>query len=263
MTAHRGSRTPSRVQRTRTEGGGMPAGAQYIGRPGIFGNPISAAPPSGRVTCPPQVQGRRLAEAGYRIWVALPEQADLRAMARQRLAGADLACWCPVPGPCHGNPLLDVANGTEETLVQPPALVVATRGLPGSGKTTWATWWLQVLADAYVPVARLSRDDVRAQLGLHPARTTREDEAAVTLAHHAGITSLLDQVRVVVVDDTHLLDEHLAHTQAVAAAAGAVVEVVDLRGVHARTCIARDARRQGVARVGAERIQLMAEQHRS
>jgi hypothetical protein len=26
------------------------------------------------------------------------------------LRGYDLACWCPVDGPCHGNVLLEVAN---------------------------------------------------------------------------------------------------------------------------------------------------------
>jgi hypothetical protein len=29
---------------------------------------------------------------------------------RAALAGHDLACWCPLDGPCHADVLLDVAN---------------------------------------------------------------------------------------------------------------------------------------------------------
>jgi hypothetical protein len=28
----------------------------------------------------------------------------------RELAGHDLACWCPLDGPCHADVLLDVAN---------------------------------------------------------------------------------------------------------------------------------------------------------
>ena len=30
---------------------------------------------------------------------------------RGALAGHDLACWCPLDGPCHADVLLEVANG--------------------------------------------------------------------------------------------------------------------------------------------------------
>ncbi len=29
---------------------------------------------------------------------------------RRELAGRDLACWCPLDGPCHADVLLEVAN---------------------------------------------------------------------------------------------------------------------------------------------------------
>ena len=29
---------------------------------------------------------------------------------RRVLAGRDLACWCPLGGPCHADVLLEVAN---------------------------------------------------------------------------------------------------------------------------------------------------------
>jgi hypothetical protein len=30
---------------------------------------------------------------------------------REELAGRDLACWCPLDQPCHGDVLLELANG--------------------------------------------------------------------------------------------------------------------------------------------------------
>lgn len=30
---------------------------------------------------------------------------------RDQLAGRDLACWCRVGSPCHGDVLLEIANG--------------------------------------------------------------------------------------------------------------------------------------------------------
>lgn len=30
------------------------------------------------------------------------------------LAGRDLACWCPLDFPCHGDVLLELANGPDE-----------------------------------------------------------------------------------------------------------------------------------------------------
>jgi hypothetical protein len=32
---------------------------------------------------------------------------------RAELGGLDLACWCPLDGPCHADVLLDVANKAE------------------------------------------------------------------------------------------------------------------------------------------------------
>jgi len=29
---------------------------------------------------------------------------------RRELAGRDLACWCPLDGPCHADVLIEIAN---------------------------------------------------------------------------------------------------------------------------------------------------------
>ncbi|MGH3569237.1 MAG: DUF4326 domain-containing protein [Pseudonocardia sp.] len=40
----------------------------------------------------------------------LHDEPELRSLARQELAGADLACWCPPGDPCHADVLIEVAN---------------------------------------------------------------------------------------------------------------------------------------------------------
>ncbi|MBB4212343.1 uncharacterized protein DUF4326 [Rhodothalassium salexigens DSM 2132] len=91
------SRRPQRIQRKRTKGWLMPAGAVYVGRPTRWGNPYQGADPE------------RLARL-YREYVARPEQAALREAARRDLRGRDLVCWCPLDQPCHADVLLALAN---------------------------------------------------------------------------------------------------------------------------------------------------------
>ncbi|HET9656409.1 MAG TPA: AAA family ATPase [Kineosporiaceae bacterium] len=138
-------------------------------------------------------------------------------------------------------------------------VLVATRGLPGCGKTRWAQTWQIRLTGHGLTVSRISRDDVRAALGLNPATTTPQQEVEVTLEHHARIrAALTGGSDVVLVDDTHLQEDHLAATLAVARACGAQVAVADLRHVPLDVCIRRDATRTGRAHVGAERIRTLA-----
>lgn len=101
----------------------------YVGRPTRWGNParlvyadhglvvqwgtdggtVGTWPADGR-------EARRYATELYRDWIGRPEQAELRALARQLLHGRDLLCWCPLPEPgrldrCHADVLLEIANG--------------------------------------------------------------------------------------------------------------------------------------------------------
>lgn len=49
--------------------------------------------------------------AAYRRWVEEnPEGQRVAAEAREALRGKNLACWCPLDGPCHAEVLLDIAN---------------------------------------------------------------------------------------------------------------------------------------------------------
>ena len=106
---------PRRVQRTRKAGGGMPAGAVYVGRPTRWGNPFRVGD---RVLVPGSTGGPDGAEwevlSASRA-IALYEahiraRPKLVAAARSDLAGRDLACWCALDQPCHADVLLKIAN---------------------------------------------------------------------------------------------------------------------------------------------------------
>lgn len=84
----------------------MPEGAVKVDRTTRWGNPFTAAD-CGSVA---------VAVAQHRRWMhgevmapdgaAPPSPDELRAA----LAGLDLACWCPLTGPCHAELLLAIAN---------------------------------------------------------------------------------------------------------------------------------------------------------
>lgn len=94
---------PKRIQRKRTKGWRMPAGAVYVGRPTIFGNPW-------RRFDQPALNVHK-----YREWLLgrirpahLDRQAVLTAL--KDLRGKDLVCWCKPGEPCHADVLLEIAN---------------------------------------------------------------------------------------------------------------------------------------------------------
>jgi hypothetical protein len=48
--------------------------------------------------------------AKYRAWIMQPDNAHMIEMAKKELRGKVLGCWC-APKPCHGDVLLEIANG--------------------------------------------------------------------------------------------------------------------------------------------------------
>lgn len=99
---------PKRIQRKRTKGWKMPAGAIYVGRPTKWGNPFKVS-----LNC-----DRRRAVHLYRWWLdgATIEGADIypkpptRDDINRELRGHDLACWCKPGESCHADVLLRIAN---------------------------------------------------------------------------------------------------------------------------------------------------------
>jgi hypothetical protein len=86
---------PIRIQRKRTKGWRMPAGAVYVGRRDLA------------ATCFRQMVNEWSdPPASYHATGDYPDNATIRA----ELSGRDLACWCPLDQPCHADVLLEVAN---------------------------------------------------------------------------------------------------------------------------------------------------------
>lgn len=98
-----------------------------------------------------------------------------------------------------------------------------TRGLPASGKTTWAKSWVAVDPAGR---ARINRDDFRAMMFDRPDYTWPQ-EAAVTEATRAAVRALLAAGRDVVADDMNLRPRYVREWARFAAANGAGFEVVE------------------------------------
>jgi hypothetical protein len=100
---------PHRIQLSRAKGWRMPADTLKIDRTTRWGNPFKVGT-SG-------VPDAATAVARFRDLVArLDVDADPKLAhfapdsVRAALQGSNLACWCPLGSPCHGDVLLELAN---------------------------------------------------------------------------------------------------------------------------------------------------------
>lgn len=75
-----------------------PKDAVYIGRPTKWGNPFQIGPNG----------SRQSVISKYRQW--LKDKMTTGELDPKELAGKDLSCWCK-PAACHGDILLELANG--------------------------------------------------------------------------------------------------------------------------------------------------------
>lgn len=131
--------------------------------------------------------------------------------------------------------------------------LIATRGLPASGKTTFA----RTLQPS---VLRVNRDDLRRML--HGERLfTQWAEAQVTVVQRAQVEALLRARADVCVDDTNLRARTLRGWADLAARYGADFEVHDFTDVPLAECLRRDAARPAADQVGAEAIRRLHERY--
>ncbi|GAB1642788.1 AAA family ATPase [Krasilnikovia sp. MM14-A1259] len=131
--------------------------------------------------------------------------------------------------------------------------LLITRGLPASGKTTFAR-------KLQPRVVRVNRDDLRRML--HGARLfTQTAEAQVTHAQRAAVEALLRARADVVVDDTNLRAKTVREWAELAARFDATFEVHDFTDVPLDECIRRDAERDEQDRVGEDAIRRMHQRY--
>ncbi|WP_250001926.1 AAA family ATPase [Actinoplanes sp. M2I2] len=131
--------------------------------------------------------------------------------------------------------------------------LLITRGLPASGKTTFAR-------ELQPDVVRVNRDDLRRMLHGRRLYTDRA-EAQVTLVQRGAVEALLAKGTSVVVDDTNLGAETVRRWAALAARHRASFEVHDLTGVPLEECIRRDAVRDPVDHVGEAGIRRLYDRY--
>jgi predicted kinase len=131
--------------------------------------------------------------------------------------------------------------------------LIITRGLPASGKTTFAR-------KLQPGVVRVNRDDIRRML--HGERLyTPWAEGQVTAVQRTTVEVLLRAGADVCVDDTNLRPRTVREWADLAAHLGATFEVHDFTDVPVDECVRRDADRPESERVGEEAIRVMHQRY--
>lgn len=130
--------------------------------------------------------------------------------------------------------------------------LILTRGLPASGKTTWARAWV---AEDPARRVRVNRDDLRAMLYETPDYSWPQEQATTEASRNA-VRALLAVGRDVVADDMNLRPKYVREWARFAAANGADLEIVEFP-IDPDESVRRDAVR--VKPVGEAAIRRMVE----
>lgn len=116
-----------------------------------------------------------------------------------------------------------------------------TRGLPASGKTTFAREWVDRAPTNRV---RVNRDDLRTMMFGRGSGLDRRQEHAVTLASRSAVRAALDGGRDVIADDMNLRPCYVRQWRRFTSDAGHALAVVELP-VTVEESIERDRARGG------------------
>ncbi len=130
--------------------------------------------------------------------------------------------------------------------------LIVLRGLPGSGKTTYARY----LQGRMRTLIRLSRDDRRRELFGMPDHQLWQERVVTSLLGMESLELLASGVSVMV-DATNARREHLAAWGLIATQADVPMKILDF-GDSAEVCVDRQADRPEAERVPAEIIVRMA-----
>jgi predicted kinase len=131
--------------------------------------------------------------------------------------------------------------------------LVTLRGLPASGKSTYARAWVQESPDTR---AEVNRDAIRLMLGGYVLGSSAQ-EKMVTRVQHKAIRDLLIAGIDVISSDTNLALRYVNDLYKIARAAGAEVYVIDMTDVPVETCVVRNAQRADKAPVPTDVITRM------
>lgn len=129
--------------------------------------------------------------------------------------------------------------------------LIMTRGLPASGKSTWAT--AQVLKAGPGQMVRINKDLLRTML--HADRFHGKNESQIIKARNMMLEKFLQDGVSVIVDDTNLNPTHEATLRDLAKKHKAQFQIKDFTDVTVEECIKRDLKR--TASVGQAVIQEM------
>ena len=94
---------PIRIQLKRTKGWRMPPNTVSVARPTKWGNPFTFDDWPGADDAS-DAEKRSWCVGMYELRVSVPPEH------LAKLRGKNLACWCKVGDPCHGDILLELAN---------------------------------------------------------------------------------------------------------------------------------------------------------
>jgi predicted kinase len=148
-----------------------------------------------------------------------------------------------------------VSADSDSPAVQAPRKprVILTKGLPGSGKSTWAKEQVAKYPDRY---KRVNKDDLRDML--HNGKFSKANERSVERARDSLILLFVDHGFDVIIDDTNLASRHLEHISQLVQGV-AKVRVQDFTDVSIADCIKRDLQRS--RSVGEKVIRDMHKRH--
>ena len=118
------------------------------------------------------------------------------------------------------------------------AKLIMLKGLPGSGKSTWAK---QQVKDNPKKITRVNKDDLRALM--HNSHWSKDNENEVVSARNAIILNALCLGKTVIVDDTNFAPLHEEKLRELASVYDSEFEI-KFFDADLDTCIKRDARRE-------------------
>ncbi|MEB3193382.1 MAG: AAA family ATPase [Snowella sp.] len=130
--------------------------------------------------------------------------------------------------------------------------VIICKGLPGSGKSTWAK---KLIDDHPGQYKRINKDDLRAMLD--NGKFSKQNEDFVLEIRNQILLMALQQGKHVIIDDTNLHPKHEAKIRELVKGI-ATVSIQDFTHISVETCIKRDLNR--FASVGEKVIRDMYKQ---